>query len=140
MTLLNHSSLLLFIAKLLTEELKQPAIPASTKISPKQRKAYRPEAKIKKEDEDFSDGTDNATTDDMDLESVERLDSYSTDEDQQGTVRNSYLIIKDYLSCDWSQKERETIFFSQALCKFKCSNPRHKVMNPRRKTKLRDQY
>ena len=86
MALLNHSPPLLLIAKLLTEELKQPVIPASTKISHKQTKASPPEPKIKKEDEDFSDDTDGVSTDDMDLESVEHLDSYNTDEDQQGTV------------------------------------------------------
>lgn len=115
MTLLSHSCLLL-TAKLLTEELKQPAIPAPTKISPKQTKASPPEPKIKKECADFSDGTDDATADEMDVESVERLDSYDTDEDQQGTLKNVHLIIKDYLTCNLSQKQREGkyMYFSLA--------------------------
>lgn len=71
------------LAKLLTEELKQPAIPPPTKILPKQAKASPPEPKIKKEYEDFSDGSDDAATDDMDLESVEHLDSYNMDEDRK---------------------------------------------------------
>ena len=83
------------IAKLLTEELNQPAIQTPKKFSPKQTKASPAEPKIKQEYGDFSDGSNDATADDMDMESVERLDSYSTDEDQQGTVRNVHLIIKD---------------------------------------------
>ena len=84
---------MLLLAKLLTEELKQPAIPPPAKISPKQAKASPPKPKIKKEYEDFSDGTDDATTDDMDMESVERLDSYNMDEDQTGTctLKNVYF-------------------------------------------------
>lgn len=93
MTVLNQSSLLPLIAKLLTEELNQPAIQTPKKFSPKQTKASPAEPKIKQEYGDFSDGTNDATADDMDMESVERLDSYSTDEDQQGTVRNVHLII-----------------------------------------------
>lgn len=52
----------------------------------------------------------------MDVESVERLDSYDTDEDQQGTLKNVHLIIKDYLTCNLSQKQREGkyMYFSLA--------------------------
>lgn len=82
---------MLLLAKLLTEELKQPAIPPPTKILPKQAKASPPEPKIKKEYEDFSDGSDDAATDDMDLESVEHLDSYNMDEDRKGALKNVHL-------------------------------------------------
>lgn len=98
---------MLLLAKLLTEELKQPAIPPPAKISPKQTKASPPERKIKKEYEDFSDGTDDATADEMDLESVERLDSYNMDEDQKGTLKNVHL--NDHLTCglSWAETEGE---------------------------------
>ena len=99
LTLLCHSSLVLLLAKLLSEELKQPAIPPPTKISPKQAKVSPPEPKIKKEYEDFSDGSDEATTDDMDLESVERLDSYNMGKDQKGTWKNVHLDDYMYLKC-----------------------------------------
>lgn len=84
---------MLLLAKLLTEELKQPAIPPPTKVLPKQAKASPPEPKIKKEYEDFSDGSDDAATDDMDLESVEHLDSYNMDEDRKGALKNVHLDI-----------------------------------------------
>ena len=90
---------MLLLAKLLTEELKQPAIPPPTKISPKQAKVSPPEPKIKKEYEDFSDGSDEATTDDMDLESVEHLDSYNMDKDQKGTLKIVHL--EDHLKCSY---------------------------------------
>lgn len=91
---------MLLLAKLLTEELKQPAIPPPTKILPKQAKASPPEPKIKKEYEDFSDGSDDAATDDMDLESVEHLDSYNMDEDRKGTLKNVHL--EDYMYLTYS--------------------------------------
>ena len=97
---LYHSSLLVFTAKLLTEELKQPPIQVPTKFSPKQTKVSPPEPMNKKEYEDFSDGTDEATTDEMDLESVERLDSYNMDEDQKGTLK--ILHLNDHLTCSSS--------------------------------------
>ena len=96
---------MLLLAKLLTEELKQPAIPPPTKISPKQAKVSPPEPKIKKEYEDFSDGSDEATTDDMDLESVEHLDSYNMDKDQKGTLKIVHLedhLKYSYCTCSLS--------------------------------------
>ena len=76
-------------AKLLAEELKQPAIQVPAKISPKQKKASPPEPK-RKEYADFSDGNDDATAEEMDVESVERLDSF--DADQQGAFNNKILV------------------------------------------------
>ena len=72
------------VAKLLAEELKQPAITAPTKISPKQKKASPQEPK-REDPEEFSDSNDNATADEMDVESVERLDSFDNDDtDERG--------------------------------------------------------
>ena len=92
---------MVLLAKLLAEELKQPAIPPPTKISPKQAKVTPPEPKIKKEYEDFSDGSDDATTDDMDQESVEHLDSYNMDEYRKGTLKN--VLLEDYLTYSYTQ-------------------------------------
>ena len=70
----------LLAAKLLTEELEAPV----SKFSPKQKKTSPPKPQRRMEHADFSDGydADDASTEELDVETAERL---TYNHEQQGT-------------------------------------------------------
>ncbi|XP_078343441.1 uncharacterized protein LOC144629120 isoform X2 [Oculina patagonica] len=79
------------LAKLLAEELKQPPIPAQAKkISPKPKKVSPSEPK-RKEYAEFSDSNDDAIAEEIDAESVERLDSFDMEQRDQQDARPQEL-------------------------------------------------
>lgn len=77
-------------AKLLTEELQAPAAPPA-KLSPKQKRTSPP-MRQRKENTDFSDGSDvnDASAEELEPETFERLD-YNND--QQGITAYMYKLV-----------------------------------------------